>query len=106
MPTSATSCILPEINFLTVDNLTKKLCLEAKIVVYLSFFGDKAWIRLSANVYNSQEDYVKLKDRLMQFIQKSATISKINNTNGRAGKNHQQAFRAPGITQQNPGLTI
>ena len=104
MPTSATSsCILPEINFLTVDNLTKKLCLEAKIVVYLSFFGDKAWIRLSANVYNSQEDYVKLKDRLMQFIQKSATISKIN---GRPEKNHQQAFRAPGITQQNPGLTI
>ena len=61
--------ILPEINFETVDNLTKRLCLEAQIVVNLSFFGDKAWMRLSANVYNSQEDYVKLKDRLTQFFQ-------------------------------------
>ena len=61
--------ILPEINFETVDNLTKRLCLEAQIVVNLSFFGDKAWMRLSANVYNSQEDYVKLRDRLAQFFQ-------------------------------------
>ena len=75
MPTSAASRILPVMDLLTIDDLTKRLCLEAKIVVNLSFFGDKAWMRLSANVYNSQEDYVKLKDRLTQFFQnpKNAT---------------------------------
>ena len=63
------SWILPEINFVTVDNLVKRLSLEAQIVVNLSFFGDKAWMRLSANVYNSQEDYIKLRDRLAHFLQ-------------------------------------
>ena len=69
--------ILPEINFETVDNLTKRLCLEAQIVVNLSFFGDKAWMRLSANVYNSQEDYVKLKDRLTQFFQNPKNVATV-----------------------------
>ena len=41
---------------------------ETKFVVALVFFGDKAWIRFSANVYNSREDYVKLRDRLGDFL--------------------------------------
>ena len=77
MPTSAASKILPVMDRLTVDALTKRLCLEAKIVVNLSFFGDKAWMRLSANVYNSQEDYVKLKDRLTQFFQNPKNVATV-----------------------------
>ena len=41
---------------------------ETKFVVALVFFGDKAWIRFSANVYNSQEDYIKMRNHLADFL--------------------------------------
>ena len=44
------------------------LSVETQFVVALVYFGDKPWIRFSANVYNSREDYVKLRDRLGDFL--------------------------------------
>ena len=41
---------------------------ETQFVVALVYFGGKAWIRFSANVYNSREDYVKLRKRLADFL--------------------------------------
>ena len=41
---------------------------ETKFVVALVYFGGKAWIRFSANVYNSQEDYIKMRNHLADFL--------------------------------------
>ena len=35
----------------------------------LMHFNGKYWIRLSANIYNSKEDYITLKDALLKFIE-------------------------------------
>ena len=51
-------------DFETLEALMPVLASEYKIVVALTFFGNKAWIRLSANVYNDEGDYVKLRERL------------------------------------------
>jgi hypothetical protein len=31
-------------------------------------FNGRYWLRLSANVYNTKEDYIALKDILLRFI--------------------------------------
>ena len=62
------SWIKTNISFESVDNLDEILNLEAEVSIKMSFFGNKAWIRLAANVYNSHEDYIKLRDRLAEFL--------------------------------------
>ena len=64
MPSSP---ILTNINVKTVHKLETTLRSEEKFL--LSYFDQKAWIRISANIYNSYDDFVKLRDRLATFLQ-------------------------------------
>ena len=65
MPSSP---ILTNINVKTVRKLETTLRSEENFLILLSYFDQKAWIRMSANIYNSY-DFVKLRDRLATFLQ-------------------------------------
>ena len=66
MPSSP---ILTNINVKTVRKLETTLRSEENFLILLSYFDQKAWIRMSANIYNSYDDFVKLRDRLATFLQ-------------------------------------
>ena len=53
----------------TVFELKTTLKSEAKFLILLSYFDPKAWIRISANIYSSYDDFVKLRDQLATFLQ-------------------------------------
>ena len=53
----------------TVFELKTTLKSEAKFLILLSYFDQKAWIRISANIYSSYDDFVKLRDQLATFLQ-------------------------------------
>lgn len=61
--------LYPEVTFDLVEKLMPQLAADYQIVTALTFFNKKAWIRLSANVYNDKMDYVKLRDRLAAALQ-------------------------------------
>lgn len=63
------SKLYPEVTFDLVEKLMPQLASEYQLVTALTFFNKKAWIRLSANVYNDKMDYVKLRDRLAAALQ-------------------------------------
>ena len=58
------SKLLPDVTFEKCTELMVKLSNEHNLVTALTVIGKRPWIRLSANVYNEQSDYVKLRDRL------------------------------------------
>ena len=66
MPSSP---ILTNINVKTVHKLETTLRSEENFLILLSYFDQKAWIRMSVNIYNSYDDFVKLRDRLATFLQ-------------------------------------
>ena len=47
-------------------NLMKDLYTHHKVVVAVVAFSNQPWLRISANVYNCKEDYVRLKDTLLE----------------------------------------
>jgi hypothetical protein len=48
---------------------------EYEVVSCLMHFNGKYWIRLSANIYNCKEDYIRLKDGILKFLKKKTGIS-------------------------------
>ena len=60
---------LPVVTFEVVEELMPRLAEEHNIVTAITFFQNKAWIRLSANVYVDKEDYVKLRDGLAKALE-------------------------------------
>ena len=65
MPTSES---LPEVTYEVLEKLIVDLNENHGLVIQLTFFHGKPWIRLSANVYNEKSDYVKLRDRLAKAL--------------------------------------
>ena len=65
MPTSE---IIPEVTFEVVEKLMVELNEKHDLVIALTFFDKKPWIRLSANVYNEKSDYVKLRNTLAKAL--------------------------------------
>ena len=53
----------------TVFELETTLKSETKFLILLSYFDQKAWIQISANIYSSYDDFVKLRDQLATFLQ-------------------------------------
>ena len=51
-----------------IGNWVTVLSESSKFVVALVYFQKKTWIRISCNVYNSENDFVKLRDRLASFF--------------------------------------
>ena len=65
MPTSES---LPEVTYEVLEKLIVNLNESHGLVIQLTFFCEKPWIRLSANVYNEKSDYIKLRDRLARAL--------------------------------------
>ena len=61
--------LLPEVTFEIVEDLMVKFNEEYDLCCQVTFFDNKPWIRLSANVYNEKTDYIKLRDRLAKALQ-------------------------------------
>ena len=51
-----------------IGNWVTVLSETSKFVVALVYFEKKTWIRISCNVYNSETDFIKLKDRMASFF--------------------------------------
>lgn len=51
-----------------IGNWVTVLSETSKFVVALVYFEKKTWIRISCNVYNSENDFIKLKDRIASFF--------------------------------------
>jgi len=52
----------------TCYKLMLTLLEEFDLVVAVTFFGQKAWIRLSANVYNCKEDFIEMRSRIANAL--------------------------------------
>ena len=50
-----------------VEELMMKLN-DQGVAAQITFFDNKPWIRLSAQVYNCKEDYVKLREKLTDIF--------------------------------------
>ena len=50
------------------NELMMKLMEEFNLVVAITFFGQKAWIRMSANVYNCKQDFIDMKGRIANAL--------------------------------------
>ncbi len=57
-----------KINLQIVDNLVADLVANDKLVLCITCFDGKAWVRLSGNVYNTREDYIRLRDGLARAL--------------------------------------
>ena len=54
-----------------VDEMVETLVTEQGLIMCLTVFNGKCWIRISGHVYNTKEDYLKAKDVLLSFKEES-----------------------------------
>lgn len=64
MPHSTT---IVKYSFEIVEDLMVTLN-QRGIAAQVTFFDEKPWIRLSAQVYNRTEDYVQLREKMTQIL--------------------------------------
>ena len=64
MPSSTT---IIKYSFEIVEELMVTLNRQG-IAAQVTFFDEKPWIRLSAQVYNQREDYIQLREKLTQIL--------------------------------------
>ena len=60
--------LLRDINIDKLKALGNVVRTSSNFVILLSYFDNKAWIRISANVYNSKNDYIELRNRFASFF--------------------------------------
>ena len=49
------------------NEFTQKMSEEDKINCPITFFNGAAWIRISANIYNTKDDYIKLREAILKY---------------------------------------
>merc|ERR1719295_530948 len=54
-----------------VNEMVETLVTEHGLIMCLTVFNGKCWIRISGHVYNTKEDYLKAKDVLLSFKEES-----------------------------------
>jgi len=52
----------------TPEELIVHMCLTYGVQVAFYQFNDRLWLRYCANVYNKRDDYLKLKDALLDMF--------------------------------------
>ena len=57
-----------------VDEMVETLVTEHGLIMCLTVFNEKCWIRISGHVYNTKEDYLKAKDVLLSFKEESKPL--------------------------------
>ncbi len=60
----------PEPDFDTSMTLTEEVVAEYDVGTYLTGFAGRYWVRISAGVFNEKEDYIKLKEALLDKCSK------------------------------------
>ena len=59
---------LHHINTMKLANdFGQKMCEEESLNCKVSIFSGGTWIRISANIYNTREDYIKLRDIILKY---------------------------------------
>ena len=66
--------LLRDINIDKLKALGNVVRTSSNFVILLSYFDNKAWIRISANVYNSKNDYIELRNRFASFFKIDSQI--------------------------------
>ena len=51
------------------NDFGQKMCLEEKLNCKISIFSGGTFIRISANIYNSRDDYIKFRDIILKYKQ-------------------------------------
>ena len=49
------------------DDFVQKMSEEENLNCPVTVFNGKAWIRISANIYNTKTDYIKLRDVILKY---------------------------------------
>ena len=49
------------------DELVQKIAEDDHVNCCLTVFNGKPWIRISGNIYNSKEDYLRLSDVILKY---------------------------------------
>ena len=58
--------------------LMVKLADEFGVIICIKLLHGKAWIRLSANLHNTKQDYIKMRDGLAQVLEIEVQNKRIN----------------------------
>ena len=59
---------LNHINTMKLANdFGQKMCEEENLNCKISIFNGATWIRISANIYNTREDYIKFRDIILKY---------------------------------------
>ena len=51
----------------TADEFVKKLTVDDQLICPITVFSGKPWIRISGNIYNSQADYIRIREIIMSY---------------------------------------
>ena len=49
------------------DDFVQKMSEEDKVNCPVTVFNGRPWIRISANIYNTKDDYIKLRDVILKY---------------------------------------
>ena len=49
------------------DEFVRKLAVDDQLICPITVFSGKPWIRISGNIYNSQDDYIRLRETIMSY---------------------------------------
>ena len=60
--------MFPKMSGEIAKELMVKLAYEYGVVMSIQVLHGKAWIRLSANLHNTKQDYIKMRDRLAEAL--------------------------------------
>lgn len=77
------SKMYPEMTYKAAGELMSKLANEYGVYINIKILYGKAWIRLSANVNNTREDYIKMRDRLAEALQIQVNKEQIYSDKGK-----------------------
>ena len=62
------SPLYSEYSFEVCEDLIVKLLEEFGLVIAVTFFEKKPWLRMSANIYNCKQDFVQMKDAIAKAL--------------------------------------
>lgn len=49
------------------DEFVQKMARDDKVNCPLTVFNGNCWIRISANIYNTKDDYIRLRDVILKY---------------------------------------
>ena len=66
MPAALPEAAHIAVTFNSAEELMKEILREFELVLQITCFSGKLWVRIAANVYNVKEDYLRLRDVVLE----------------------------------------